>query len=109
MTDTLRQRIAQLRIQSRILQLNAAKVAVEIDTRGVPGPAASMVKMAWSELNQAVVETALQVLGPAGALDGGGVWSQAFLRAQANTIEAGTSKILRNILAARVLGLPRSR
>jgi alkylation response protein AidB-like acyl-CoA dehydrogenase len=109
MTPPLRQRIAQLRIQSRILQLNAGKVAAEIDRHGVPGPEASMVKLAWSELNQAVADTAVQLLGMSGALDGGSVWPQAFLRAQANTIEAGTSEILRNILAERVLGLPRSR
>jgi alkylation response protein AidB-like acyl-CoA dehydrogenase len=68
-----------------------------------------MVKLAWSELNQDVAATALDLLEPADALDMGGVWPQAFLRAQANTIEAGTSEVLRNILAERVLGLPRSR
>jgi alkylation response protein AidB-like acyl-CoA dehydrogenase len=68
-----------------------------------------MVKLAWSEINQGITETALEILGMASAVEDGSPWPQAFLRAQANTIEAGTSEVLRNILAERVLGLPRSR
>jgi alkylation response protein AidB-like acyl-CoA dehydrogenase len=63
----------------------------------------------WSELNQQMAETAVDVGGMAGQVGNGGGWTYQFLRSRANTIEAGTSEVLRNILAERVLGLPRSR
>lgn len=69
-----------------------------------------MMKLFWSELNQRMQETAVDLMGPAGQVAGDADrWRYGFLRAQANTIEAGTSEVLRNILAERVLGLPRSR
>jgi alkylation response protein AidB-like acyl-CoA dehydrogenase len=55
-----------------------------------------------------MTETAIDIAGPAGQV-GEGEWIYQFLRSRANTIEAGTSEVLRNILAERVLGLPRSR
>ncbi|MBO0683372.1 MAG: acyl-CoA dehydrogenase, partial [Candidatus Dormibacteraeota bacterium] len=59
-------------------------------------------------LNQRMTEMAVDLQGPAGQV-GQGRWQYGFLRSRANTIEAGTSEVLRNILAERVLGLPRSR
>jgi alkylation response protein AidB-like acyl-CoA dehydrogenase len=76
---------------------------------GVPGPEGSFLKLAWSELNQRMAETAVDLMGPMGVVENGGGWQYAFLRSRGNTIEAGTSEVLRNILAERVLGLPRSR
>jgi alkylation response protein AidB-like acyl-CoA dehydrogenase len=108
-TPIIRQRIADHHLRSHAIQIRAFKVAAEIDRDGAPGPDASMVKLAWSELNQDITETALEILGMASAVEDGSPWPQAFLRAQANTIEAGTSEVLRNILAERVLGLPRGR
>jgi alkylation response protein AidB-like acyl-CoA dehydrogenase len=54
-------------------------------------------------------ETAIDLMGPAGQVADDNHWQYSFLRSRANTIEAGTSEVLRNILAERVLGLPRSR
>ena len=75
---------------------------------GIPGPEGSGAKLWWSEANQRVTKLALELLGPEAQL-AGGYWQHQQLRSRGNTIEAGTSEILRNIIAERVLGLPRSR
>lgn len=83
---------------------------------GVPGPEGSILKLHWSELNQRMTAFAWELLGPLSQIDAGstlsvdgGRWQYELLRSRGNTIEAGTSEILRNIVAERVLGLPRSR
>ena len=81
---------------------------------GIPGPEGSGAKLWWSEANQRVTKLAVELLGPDAQLLApnapyGGYWTTQQLRSRGNTIEAGTSEILRNILAERVLGLPRSR
>jgi alkylation response protein AidB-like acyl-CoA dehydrogenase len=77
---------------------------------GIPGPEGSGAKLWWSEANQRVTKLALELLGPeAQIVENGGYWQHQQLRSRGNTIEAGTSEILRNIIAERVLGLPRSR
>jgi alkylation response protein AidB-like acyl-CoA dehydrogenase len=77
---------------------------------GIPGPEGSGAKLWWSEANQRVTKIALELLGrEASVLNGDGYWQHQQLRSRGNTIEAGTSEILRNIVAERVLGLPRSR
>jgi alkylation response protein AidB-like acyl-CoA dehydrogenase len=68
----------------------------------------------WSEANQRLTKLALEILGERARVhDGDGsedaYWQYQQLRSRGNTIEAGTSEILRNIVAERVLGLPRSR
>jgi len=105
----VRQRIAQHTIEARALQLNGYRAITAVKRNGVPGPEGSILKLMWSELNQRMAETAIDIAGPAGQVGDGGGWEYQFLRSRANTIEAGTSEVLRNILAERVLGLPRSR
>ncbi len=105
----VRQRIAQHWIEARAIQLNAYRGLTRVLKTGTPGPEGSFLKLAWSELNQRMTETAVDLAGPMGQVYNGGTWQHQFLRARANTIEAGTSEVLRNILAERVLGLPRSR
>ena len=80
----------------------------------MPGPEGSAIKLHWSEANQRLTKLAVEILGPQGQLDGAegfwaGYWAYQQLRSRGNTIEAGTSEILRNIIAERVVGLPRSR
>jgi alkylation response protein AidB-like acyl-CoA dehydrogenase len=75
---------------------------------GIPGPEGSLTKWQWSDANQALTETAMDLRGPeAPILDQD--WTYRFLRARANSIEGGTTEILKNIIAERVLGLPRLR
>jgi alkylation response protein AidB-like acyl-CoA dehydrogenase len=75
--------------------------------RGAPGPEGSLGKWHWAEVNQGLTELAMDVLGPR-ALRADGSWPYRFLRARANSIEGGTTEILKNIVAERVLGLPRA-
>jgi alkylation response protein AidB-like acyl-CoA dehydrogenase len=105
----VRQRVAQHYIEARALQLNGYRAITQIMKTGIPGPEGSLMKLFWSELNQRMAETAIDMEGLAGQVSDGDPWRYAFLRSRANTIEAGTSEVLRNIVAERVLGLPRSR
>jgi alkylation response protein AidB-like acyl-CoA dehydrogenase len=76
----------------------------------VPGAEGSIQKLYWSEMNQRTQQTAQEILGLYGQLKDfdNGVWEYGYLRTRGNTIEAGTSEIQRNIIAERVLGLPKS-
>jgi alkylation response protein AidB-like acyl-CoA dehydrogenase len=62
----------------------------------------------WSETNQELTQVAADLPG-AEALDAGGRWAYELLRARGNSIEGGTTEILKNIVAERVLGLPKGR
>ena len=80
---------------------------------GIPGPEGSASKLVWSENNQRLTKLALEILGSHAQLRlaqwrrvADGYWQYQQLRSRGNTIEAGTSEILRNIIAERVLGLP---
>jgi alkylation response protein AidB-like acyl-CoA dehydrogenase len=104
-----RQKVAQVTIEARALQLNGYRAVTAVKRNGIPGPEGSILKLMWSELNQRMTEAAVDFAGPAAQVGDADGWKYQFLRSRANTIEAGTSEILRNILAERVLGLPRSR
>ena len=88
-------------------------------TKGVPGPEGSTGKLAFAEVNKDIYEFCVGLLGAHGMLYGTGYHKirptmsgssstpqQAFLRARANSIEGGTSEVMKNILGERVLGLP---
>jgi alkylation response protein AidB-like acyl-CoA dehydrogenase len=104
----IRQRLAQLLIEAEVLRLNAYRGLSATMRNGVPGPEGSLGKWHWSEINQALTELAIDMAGPHAMLDED-EWTYRFLRARANSIEGGTSEILKNIVAERVLGLPRMR
>jgi len=70
-----------------------------------PGARSSLNKLFWSELDIELHETAQELLGPDAALDQ--AWSRGFQFSLAGPIYAGTNEIQRNIVAERVLGLPR--
>ena len=85
---------------------------------GVPGPEGSIGKLAFAELNKRVYDFCMNLLGADGMLYstyemarpeiamGADGLQKAFLRSRANSIEGGTSEVMRNILGERVLGLP---
>jgi len=108
----LRQRIAQLYIESEVLRLTAYRGLSKQMQQGQPGPEGSLPKWMWSDLNQALTETSMDVRGADAPLSGSGSdagWTYLFLRARANSIEGGTTEILKSSVSERVLGLPRMR
>jgi len=104
----VRDRLAQLYIESEVLRLNALRGLSAIMRTGVPGPEGSLGKWQWADVNQALTELAVELRGGRAVLDDDR-WTYRFLRARANSIEGGTTEILKNIVAERVLGLPRMR
>ena len=104
----IRQRIAQLAIEVELLRLNAWRGLTQIMKHGVPGPEGSLPKWQWSDINQSLTELAVDILGEDGAA-WDSPWTYRVLRSRANSIEGGTTEILKNIIAERVLGLPKLR
>lgn len=103
----IRRRYARLVVETETIRLNGYRgLARAVD--GVPGPEGSIVKIQWAAINQSLTELAFDVLGHEGLADQP-EWTYRLLRARANSIEGGTSEIQRNILAERVLQLPRLR
>ncbi|MDQ1696229.1 MAG: hypothetical protein QOJ03_1582 [Frankiaceae bacterium] len=110
----IRDEIAQEWIDLQALRFTNYRSLTTLAKTGVPGPEGSVAKLHWSETNQRLTKLALSLQGLAAQLDGeGGIWDGFWqyqqLRSRGNTIEAGTSEVLRNIIAERVVGLPRSR
>ena len=101
-------RLADLHIRCETLRLMAYKGLSTIEKYGQPGPEGSLTKWLWSESNQQLVQLAADIVGPE-ALTRGTPWSYELLRARGNSIEGGTTEILKNIVAERVLALPRAR
>ena len=98
--------LADLHIRCEQIRLLAWKGLTDIERYGQPGPEGSLVKWLWSDTNQRLTQLAAEIVGPA-ALTDGTSWSYELLRARGNTIEGGTTEVLKNIVAERVLGLPR--
>jgi alkylation response protein AidB-like acyl-CoA dehydrogenase len=101
-------KLADLHMRTEILRLTAYRGLSVIEQYGQPGPEGSLVKLMWSETNKLLTQLAADIVGP-DALTKGTSWSYELLRARGNSIEGGTTEILKNIVAERVLGLPRAR
>ncbi len=104
----LQDRLGGLYASAEALRLLTYRGLGEIERDKRAGPRGSLAKLQWAEVNQAVTELAMDVCGADG-LDPDSIWSYRFLRARANTIEGGTTEVMQNIIAERVLGLPRYR
>jgi alkylation response protein AidB-like acyl-CoA dehydrogenase len=103
----VRQRFGQLVTEANALKFMAWRGLTRTQLHGVPGPEGSLGKWLWADVNRDLTEFALDVAGPAAVLHDEH-WTYRFLRARANSIEGGTTEILKNIVAERVLGLPRA-
>ena len=114
-----RDRLMALWVEGEATRLTNMRASVNRKA-GTPGPEGSVAKLAYAELNQRIYSLAVDLMGPEGMLYGSDFplvrptyatqgtqdLQKSFIRVQANSIEGGTSLIMRNILAERVLGLP---
>jgi alkylation response protein AidB-like acyl-CoA dehydrogenase len=116
----LRDRLVRAWVDAEVHRLTKLRAAAQRQ-RGVPGPEGSVGKLSMATVNQSTLDVAVDLLGahgmlyPSGydmtrpeamGLDLAGDAQRTHLRVQANSIEGGTSDIMRNILGERVLGLP---
>jgi alkylation response protein AidB-like acyl-CoA dehydrogenase len=103
-----RDRVADALIGARAYQLFTYAAASRFLDGETVGPESSLNKVFWSELDIALHETALDLLGPEGE-PADTDWAQRYVFALAGPIYAGTNEIQRDIIAERLLGLPRGR
>ena len=100
----VRDALAARYVDARLLELLAKRVLAAGLAGRPPGPEGSVIKLAWSQGEQALAMTAVDVLGVA-ALDG--AWATGLLSSRSLSIAGGTTEVNKNIVAERVLGLPR--
>ncbi|MFQ5828385.1 MAG: acyl-CoA dehydrogenase family protein [Candidatus Methylomirabilia bacterium] len=110
----LRQKLAQLWIDTLVLKYTGARAITRLLKGELPGPEASAGKIWWCESHQRLQDVAMEIQGPYHQLTKGsdwtvdhGIWQYTFLRSLANSVEGGTTEIQRNIIGERVLGLPK--
>ena len=100
----LRQKLARVYLEAELLKLISDRaISAELHGRAM-GPEGSIAKLVWSEAEQHLTEVASDVLGP-DALSG--QWARDRVYSRALTIAGGTTQVNKNILAQRILGMPR--
>lgn len=109
-----RQRWARLAVDSHVLKLKSQRALTAAISGAPPGPEGSSTKVQWSESHQTMLEFALELLGekvcqaiPYDEDQESAQFVHAYLWSKAETILAGTSEIQRNIIAEKILGLPK--
>jgi alkylation response protein AidB-like acyl-CoA dehydrogenase len=118
-TPGLHDRLLRLWADAEVARIAGSRLRQQL-AAGQPGPEGSAAKLAFARLNQEISEFEVELAGPDGLLyddwtmrrpEGANFFGRnpgfRFLRAKGNSIEGGTSEILRNIIAERVLGLPK--
>jgi alkylation response protein AidB-like acyl-CoA dehydrogenase len=101
----LRDRVVQSWIDAQAYQMFTLRQVTSIVDGKPTGAESSLNKLFWSELDVRLNETAMDLLGDESELDG--PWSRGFLFSLAGPIYAGTNEVQRNVVAERLLGLPR--
>jgi alkylation response protein AidB-like acyl-CoA dehydrogenase len=101
----LRDDVVRAWMDAEAYRLQTLEVVTRLVDGGRTGAEASLTKLFWSDLDVRMHETALRLLGPEAELEGD--WSKGYQFALAGPIYAGTNEIQRNVVAERVLGLPR--
>jgi alkylation response protein AidB-like acyl-CoA dehydrogenase len=101
----IRQQIAESYIEVRLFQLQSLRTLSRLAKGSEPGPEGSASKLYWSQMSQRMHDVGMRVLGSDAAMNGS--WQRSWLYYRAASIWAGTNEIQRNIVAERVLGLPK--
>ncbi|MFD8287887.1 acyl-CoA dehydrogenase family protein [Streptomyces lavendulae] len=104
----LRDRVADALVGARAYELFTRAGASRLAAGGAVGAESSLNKVFWSEYDIALHETALDLLGPDAEL-AAGEWAEPWVFSLAGPIYAGTNEIQRDIIAERLLGLPKGR
>ncbi|MFC9455663.1 acyl-CoA dehydrogenase family protein [Streptomyces sp. NPDC056983] len=104
-----RDRVADALIGARAYQLFTYANASRFAAGQTIGAESSLNKVFWSEYDIALHETALDLLGADGELADDGAWGEGYVFSLAGPIYAGTNEIQRDIIAERLLGLPKGR
>ena len=102
----LRQRLAQSYIEVELLKLMGYRSLTNILRTGHPGPESSLEKVIGSETDQRLQDAAMGMFGPHAILEDGAL-TRDYMYSRSETIMGGTSEIQRNVIAQRILGLPR--
>ena len=100
-----RNRVVDAWLGAEAYRLNTFATVTRLSEGGKLGAESSVNKVFWSDLDIAMHETALELLGPAAEQES--AWTDGYLFSLAGPIYAGTNEIQRNIIAERLLGLPR--
>jgi len=105
--DGLRDELVQRYVEARVLAMMGENSLANAVAGGHPGPEQSLIKLSWSLLTQRISETRLAVEGLAGLTGEVPTAAGSFLGSRAATIAGGTTEVMKNIIAERVLGLPK--
>jgi alkylation response protein AidB-like acyl-CoA dehydrogenase len=97
--------VAEAWIDARAYQLHTLGIVDRLDSGGRLGVESSLAKVFWSELDVQLHETAMRLLSEQAELRG--EWSMGYLFSLAGPVYAGTNEIQKNVIAERLLGLPR--
>ncbi|MEW6269867.1 MAG: acyl-CoA dehydrogenase family protein [Thermodesulfobacteriota bacterium] len=114
----LRQELAQIHVATEVFRMTCQRTLDKLLRMGMPGPEASIIKLHWTEITQAMPTLGMQILGQKGLLydapeprsgrvDPGQWLQRSYLGSRAASIASGTSEIMKGIIAMQVLGLPR--
>jgi len=99
--------LAQSYVELGVLRLHNLRTLTRLGRGEEPGPESSWVKLMWTSMTQHLSETGLAVTGRDPVSSQAGPWARQWLWSRAASIAGGTSEVQRDIIAGRILGLPR--
>lgn len=107
LTPAQRDELVQRVVEARVLGIMGANSLTAAEAGGAPGPEQSVIKLQWSVLSQTLNATRMNLLGVASIAGDDRAAEVSYLTARASTIAGGTTQVMKNILAERVLQMPR--